>query len=209
MGELTYTLVSDGASDVMLLSVVDWLLIQHSTRSFHGRWADLRRLARPPVTLSQKIATAIELYPCDLLLVHRDAERQVRESRIAEIRRGLPSALTAGGRWIPIVPVRMQEAWFLHSGAAIREAAGNPSGAVRLSLPAVRALEGLPDPKATLESLLKEASGLGSRRRSKMRLGPAKHRLAALMDDFATLRVLPSFSAFEADVRRLLRSQGW
>jgi hypothetical protein len=44
-------------------------------------WADLGRLPRPPAALQNRILAAIDLFPCDLLFVHRDAEREDPEHR--------------------------------------------------------------------------------------------------------------------------------
>jgi hypothetical protein len=103
----------------------------------------------------------------------------------------------------------MQEAWFVFDERSLREAAGNPEGAMTVELPAVDRLEQLPDPKGILEQLLREASGLRGRRLAKFRLGPAKHRLAELIYDFAPLRALPAFCALEEEVISVVRQQGW
>ncbi|MGH9764618.1 MAG: hypothetical protein ACREDR_41175 [Blastocatellia bacterium] len=126
MTEIRYTLVADGSSDRALIPILNWLLLQyHPGIPIQAEWADLRRLAARPRGLSERIRQSIDLYPCDILFVHRDAERETRESRVAEINtaiqdiRGLPDS-------IRVVPVRMQEAWLLFDEPAIRSAAGNP-----------------------------------------------------------------------------------
>src|SRR6266545_2388637 len=78
---LRFTFVTDGASDRALLPVLTWLLRQHSQRPFQPQWADLLYLRQPPRTLEDKIITALELYPCDLLFVHRDAEPSPRRGQ--------------------------------------------------------------------------------------------------------------------------------
>lgn len=50
------------------------------------------------------------------------------------------------------------------SEAAIRTAAGNPNGSMRLNLPGLDQIEAIPKPKRELIRLLQEASGLMSRR---------------------------------------------
>jgi hypothetical protein len=209
MSDLAYTLVCDGSSDVMLMSALNWLLEQHSRRTFRGRWADLRRLRDPPSDLTGKISVALDLFPCDLLFVHRDAERAPSQTRVDEIEAALPTPLGDTKGVVPVIPVRMQEAWFLFHEAAIREAAGNPNGDETLDLPPLRTVERIPSPKRALESLLRDASGLRGARLTRMRLGPAKHRLSSLIEDYAALRALPSFSALESDVKRVVRQLGW
>lgn len=207
MSELRYTLVSDGSSDAMLLPVLDWLLEQHSRRVFVGRWADLRSLRRPPRGLSERVHTALELFPCDLLFVHRDAERATREVRASEVGREVERV--GFQSWIPVVPVRMLEAWFIFEERALRTAAGNPEGAMELDLPAARRVEGISSPKALLDDLLRKASGHTGRRLEKLRLGPMKHRVASLIRDFAPLRALPAFVALESDLQRTLALRRW
>ena len=207
MSELRYTLVSDGPSDAMLLPVLDWILESHSSRLFVGRRADLRNLRRPPTGLAERVRTAVELHPCDLLFVHRDAERSDRASRMHEIERQLADAALT--RWIGVVPVRMQEAWFLFDERALREAAGNPSGEAPLDLPALRRVEGVPNPKRLLETLLKKASGHGGRRLEKLRVGPMKYRVAALIADYSPLRAVPAFASLEAEVERIVAERKW
>ena len=54
------------------------------------------------------------MYPCDLLFVHRDAERESIEQREKEIRESLEkSAMERTPPVVRVIPVRMQEAWLL------------------------------------------------------------------------------------------------
>lgn len=76
MNQLRYTLLSDGSSDKALLPILTWLLrFHHVDCAIQSEWADLRRLPNPPRNLSEEIERSLELYPCDLLFVHRDAEK--------------------------------------------------------------------------------------------------------------------------------------
>lgn len=204
---LQFTLVADGASDRALLPILTWLLRQHSLRAFQPQWADLRALRQPPKTLEEKIITALELYPCDLLFVHRDAEREPRETRVAEIRQ----CLTAQPQppTVCVVPVRMQESWLLFDEAALRLAADNPRGDIRLSLPPLHRLEEIPDPKELLYGLLYQASGLRPGRLSRFHPAARIHRLAELIEDFSPLRRLPAFQALETEVTALMNERCW
>ena len=207
MSELAYTLLSDGSSDRMLMPAIDWLLGVHAARLFYGQWADLRRLPRPPKLLGGRIQTALELYPCDLLFVHRDAENASRQTRVTEIDEALAHSVNTTR--VPVIPVRMQEAWFLFDEAAIREAAGNPYGSKDLSLPPLKNVEQIPDPKAVLDWTLSTASDLHGRRLAKMKLGQAKHCLSTLITDFAPLREVPAFAALEKELASVLVLNGW
>jgi hypothetical protein len=131
---IEFTLLADGSSDSVLIEPLAWLLRQLGCGAANGTWADLRRLRQPPKALRSRIEAALDLYPCDLLFVHRDAEKGPPEERIAEIdaaRNGLATCA------VPVVPVRMQEAWLLIDEAALRRAAGNPNGPMPLAMPSL------------------------------------------------------------------------
>ena len=80
MKTIRYTLLSDGSSDRMLMPIIEWLLYQYCPEiEIESSWADLGRLPQPPKTLPEKIEVTLDLYPCDLLFVHRDAENESYE----------------------------------------------------------------------------------------------------------------------------------
>lgn len=205
-----YTLVTDGPSDRSLKHIIDWLLRQIpeiSSAGFSGQFADSRRLEKPPTTLTDKLSKAIEQFPCEVLFVHRDAEGDVRQKRVDEI---LEAAKAAGiSPHVPVVPVRMTEAWLLIEEQAIRTAAGNPNGTVELDMPPTHSLEGIPNPKGILQRLLLGASELTGRRLHKFRREVSRRtqRVAELVGDYSALRQLPAFKAFENDTRNMLRSR--
>lgn len=157
--------------------------------------------------MSQRIRAALDLYPCDLLFVHRDAEGEDREHRVAEIRHHLGEL--EGQTAVCVVPVRMQEAWFLFDERAIRLAADNPAGRVPLSLPPLDRVEASPDPKSVLFALLQDASGLRPGRKRSFDPGLRLHRLAELIEDDSPLRQLPAFRAVEQDLSIVLVERGW
>lgn len=198
------TLVTDGTSDVVLLRILEWLIAQLTTTEIELRWADLRGLRERPQGLGGRLVVATRLYPCDVLFVHRDAENQDPEVRYTEVR----VANTTGLGHVCIVPVRMQEAWLLHNEAALREAADRPSGKDPLDRPAAARWERLSDPKATLYSALRTASGATGRRAKRFKPARAAHRLAELIADWSPLRQLPAFARLQADTRTALRSLG-
>jgi hypothetical protein len=205
---LTFTLLSDGSSDRALIPVLRWLLLQNSARDFSDQWADLRSLRPPPKLLSEKIRMTLALFPCDLLFVHRDAEGESREVRVVEIREHLRAAGSQQTA-VCVVPVRMQEAWLLFDELAIRSAADNPRGRETLSIPSLKKLEELPDPKSLLWDLLANASGLRPGRLRRFEPARRIHRLADLIEDFSPLRRLSAFQALEEDLRQLLEERSW
>ena len=210
MGRLRYTLVADGSSDSCLIPILTWLLRESCRqRPVYGEFADLRRLPSPPRTLAERIERSVELFPCDLLFVHRDAERARAEDRIAEIRRAVKQTKAAALPVISVVPVRMQEAWLLIDDAALRHAAGNPNGRDPLNLPSVGTLEALPDAKGVLHELLRRATGLQGRRLASFNERLRVHRVAELIEDFRPLYRLTAFRRLAADVERTAQERGW
>jgi hypothetical protein len=111
--------------------------------------------------------------------------------------------------WLCVIPVRMREAWLLFDEDAIRKAAGNPSGTVALHLPALGQCENLPDPKRVLQDLLRDASGLRTRRRARLRISPMVRRVSEYVHDFAPLRTMPAFSALERAIQEAVRRNRW
>jgi hypothetical protein len=109
---------------------------------------------------------------------------------------------------VPVVPIRMTEAWLLIDEMAVRRAANNPNGSGPCVIPQARSLERLVDPKETLFELLRNASGLPARRQRTFNVGRARARVSELIEDFSPLRRLSSFVAFEEALLRALVQMG-
>lgn len=203
-----FTLLSDGSSDRALLPVLRRLLEEHLPGvALEAQWADLRPLRQPPKALPDRLRTALALYPCRLLFVHRDAEGQGWRDRTLQIRKAVEGARLSGTQLPPVVsavPVRMLEAWLLVDEAAIRRAAGNPHGTEPLDLPKVDALELLADPKAVLHDALRAACGLSGVRRKRFPVHARSYRVAELIPDLAPLRRLDAFRRMEADLEKAI-----
>jgi len=211
MDEIRYTLISDGSSDRALLPILTWVLREKGdVRRVQPEWADLGRLPQPPQKLRERILSAIDLFPCDLLFVHRDAEKQDPGTRYREIHNALQEA-TKRGFQVPavcVVPVRMTEAWLLFDEPAIRHSAGNPNGKNPLDMPDLSIIEQTPDPKSLLFEILRDASGLRGRRLKKFNTGECRIRIAELVSDFSPLQQLSAFQRLENDVFAL-KQNNW
>ena len=195
------------------MPLLRWALIENAVqRSIQPSWADLRQLRKPPRGLTNRISAALAYWPCDLLFIHRDAEGDGLLRRRQEIYRAVQEAFAQARnppRAVCVVPVRMLEAWFLTDLEAIREAAGNPAGSQQLELPDVRSIEALPDPKNMLYEILRDASGLSGRRRRKLQVNHAVHRIGQLKSEFNALRALAAFRQMEEDLRQVIHGCGW
>jgi hypothetical protein len=208
MKSICYTLLSDGSSDKMLIPILDWLLCMHCPEhAVNSEWADLGRLRQPPKTLPDKIRLTLDLYPCDILFIHRDAEKETYETRYSQITRALKGLETPPA--ICVIPVRMQEAWLLFDEAAIRRASGKPNGSKTLCLPGLNSVECLPDPKQLLFDLIRSASGLNGARLKKLNPRKGAYLVSQTITDFSPLQTLRAFNALEQQVIYIALEQGW
>jgi hypothetical protein len=204
MSALRYTLLADGPSDRCLVRIINWLLgdiPNVAVRGFIPQVADLRYLPAPPRTFADRITQTIRQFPCDILFVHRDAEAEPRVKRIREIYDAVTPVVALPH--VPIVPVRMTEAWLLLEETAIRKAADNPNGTVHLDLPHIATIERIPDPKRVLSKLLIVAAEKSGRRKDQFErdISVRRQRVAELIRDFAPLRQLSAFQALETDLQ--------
>ena len=209
MKPFRYTLVADGPSDRCLLPIINFVLgsvTGVAEAGFVSAFAEPSLVAGGAGGLAARMLRACTLYPCDVLFVHRDAEREERVRRVEEISRAATEAELR--TVVGVVPVRMTEAWLLISEAAIRRAADNPNGTVHLQLPRLSDLETVPDPKALLFDLLTRASEKSGRRLQQFRtvpnLGHRRSRLATIIEDFSPLEQLSAFRAFRDDTHAVL-----
>lgn len=210
MTELRYTLITDGTSDKAFIPILNWLLIELGIDyAIQAKWADLSKRPNPPKSLTERITVALDLYPCDLLFIHRDAETESRTKRKDEIVQAIQQAKIKDLPIVCVIPIRMLEAWLLFSEPAIRKAAGNPLGKCRIQLPSLNRIESLTDPKQTLLKLLKDASELKGRRLKKFNGRQAIHILTNNVQDFSPLYQLSAFQALKTDLSETLNSQGW
>lgn len=191
----------DGTSDRILVPVVEWLLSEKL-----GQYPFTVRIAEglPPWRegLTTRIKFANAMYPNDVLLVHRDSENATWDVRVEQICQAVEDAGMTS--WVPIVPVRMSESWFLFDVNAIRRAAGNSSSRLRLNLPPKAQWSQEVDPKNVLFSAIRIASGHTGRKLQKLDVNAARARVADLIEDFSYLRGVASFDRFEADLDQLL-----
>jgi hypothetical protein len=200
---LTVTLTGEGVSDEWLLRPIAWLIsrtaVDLDVRTHfctRGDGADV----------ASRIAFARAKYPSDICFVHRDGDRAGLEARRIEIEGARVEGME-GQILVPCVPVVTSEAWLLLDERALRRAAGNPSGAAPLGLPAARDVETVKDPKALLRRAMEAASELGrNRRRRLVRDSSDWHSLIAdNIDSFQGHRRLDAFDRFAADTEEAVR----
>lgn len=204
MIRLRYTLLCDGSSDRMLFGPIRWSLRKLGVEVERESWADLRNLQIQSRTLQDRINCACEFYPCDLMIVHRDSENVPYQDRVEEVRTSFQSDQI----FVPLVPVRMTESWFLSNIDAIRIASGNPNGTSNIVAIVGGKVEDVSNPKALLFDLLKLATGLSGRRLEKRlkSLPSMRLRVSDVIDDYSYLMQVPAFVSFYRELERAIRS---
>jgi len=206
MARLSYTLLGDGSSDRALIYIINWVLYRKWAEvTIVANVADLRQYPNPPKTLGERMKRAIDLYPAQLLFVHRDSEKEDGvDLRVQEIEEGIASMRLDSEAIVKVIPVRMTETWLLIDEQAIKVAAGNRNFRGRLDLPPLRNLEHVHDPKQKMRELIYTASGKTGRGRDKLNVGYAIQIVAEKIADFSILSQLPAFAQLERDIELAL-----
>lgn len=164
---------------------------------------DLRRLNPPQGrNVAARLKAVLNFDDAfDLVIVHRDAEAAGRDARLSEIQQGVAEVRPTLPA-LPVIPIRMTEAWLLMDEAAIRRVAGRPSGTSPLNLPQIPLIEQLADPKQALREALERASGAMGRRLKRFRRDFPAHRRRLLeeLDHHGPVSQLSAWQNFESDV---------
>lgn len=169
--------IAEGSSDAPLARIVEKLFairgvpLRLSTPAFD-------RLGKVHKDVASRVEAGIKLmggiHP-DVIVVHRDADNAGIEVRDNEIRDAIRRVGYSNPR-VPIIPIKMTEAWLLLDGQAIRHVAGNPRGRVNLGLPKIHEIESLPDPKSYLRECIIKAADVTGRRRDTVSKRFPQHR---------------------------------
>jgi hypothetical protein len=171
------------------LTAIDPHLLHEAKRTVEGRLLFLKRQG----------ATF------DIVFIHRDAESRDPEPRFAEVKAGAHSA-GVSCPIVPVVPVRMTEAWLLLNERAIRDVAGRPGGRAPLHLPTVREIETIADPKARLAEALLVASETFGRRKDRFVRDFGQHRSLLLrrLDTKGEVTELAAWRRLRTDIEAAL-----
>jgi hypothetical protein len=163
------------------------------------------RLGRPPKkTVAGKLQAIKEIGGVyDLVVIHRDGDRDGRKARMTEIENAVAEVMP-GVAHAPVIPIRMTEAWLLLDEQEIRQVAGNPNGKTPLDLPGVRRVESIPAPKAVLKETLCRASGLSGRRldRFKQRFPHQRRQPLERIVPAGLIAEVPSWHDFNVDLKQ-------
>lgn len=201
-------LFTDGTSDRPLAAHLEAMCIERGVR-VNVTAPEFERLPEPPgLRISDRLEFVLrgEGQP-DLLFVHRDAEQDGAQARLAEIEQAVQQ-VAEGLPTVPVIPVRMTEAWLLADQQLIRQVAGRPGSTDDLEIPELHRLESIPDPKDVLQRALAIASGTSGRHRKKFDRRFSSHRrlLVERLNRSGPVRQLPRWQALESDLEGVLGS---
>ena len=207
MNDFKFTLIAYGRTDDALIPILKWLLRNIGINAPELQLPILGNLRNPPKKLQDKIVIALDLFPCDILFIHRDAESDENpiENRTKEIRKAEKLVKKSLPPIVCVIPIKMIESWLLFNEDAIRKVVGNPNGIQDLNLPKISEIEKITDPKARLEKLLIDAS-FPNRRGKKVNI-PSNYcvRVAEEIGDFEPLRNLLAFQELQKELENTLR----
>lgn len=199
--------LTDGPSDAPLGEHLEFMCAERGVE-VRVTTPDLRRLPDPPgLKVADRLRAAFDIddFGYELAFVHRDAERQDPKLRFREVAEAI-AATRDGLPFVPVVPIRMTEAWLLLDEQLIREVAGRPDGRTPLELPKLSQVESLPDPKSTLRVALETASGLRGRRMRQFasRFGENRRLLLERLDIHGPVTELEAWRALESSLDEAL-----
>ena len=105
-----FTLLADGPSDQALMPILDWMWRQHRPDELvTGQFADLDYTNLESRQVADRLRPAVDLYPCDVLFVHRDTERDPVDMRIDEIRAAVQQTISQDDKLAVVCDPRAHE----------------------------------------------------------------------------------------------------
>ncbi|MEU6023682.1 hypothetical protein [Micromonospora sp. NPDC047134] len=169
---------------------------------------DFPRLSGVDRDVASRVRAGLELVgdTVDVIVVHRDADNAGEHARRLEIESAVRS-LGVSTELVPVIPVRMTEAWLLLDEAAIRHVAGNPRGRARLNLPRPHEVESRADPKSILRASLLTASEESGRRREAVarRFNEHRKQLLERLDPAGPVLRLDSWARMVAAIDEVVK----
>lgn len=201
--------ICEGASDQPLADIVEYLFaeggrtLRLSRPDFTVLKAAVRRDVKSKLVAGSRLIDA----PFDIAVVHRDADNVGWKVRRDEIGQAITLAEIVCG-CIPVIPIRMTEAWLLLDEQEIREVAGNPNGRDILPLPKIHEVEGVANPKDLLQGCLLQAASVRGRRRQTATTRFPQHRRQLLerLDMHGPVTRLSSWQMLVKDVKDCISS---
>jgi len=144
------------------------------------------------------------------LIVHADADHPTAYQAMKErIQPGFERVLTERDKnevcrqLVPIIPIRMTEAWMLADIEALQEVIGTDLDAERLGISKKRNIESDTDPKQTIKEAVRNAEANSSPRRRRIKLASLYEPLAGRIR-LERLQSLSAYRQFADDLTKTL-----
>jgi len=157
-------------------------------------------------------AKSIEDFAANIFCVHSDADADTANATInnkiypAKIALAKTNPKTHCHNIVAIIPVQETEAWMLADTDLFRREIGTKLNNVELDIH--RQPETIADPKETIITAIRTANqNLTKRRRHELSIGDLYESIGSKID-LSKLRLLPSFQAFEREVREAFKFLG-
>ncbi|GGM61839.1 hypothetical protein GCM10011608_53720 [Micromonospora sonchi] len=199
--------VPEGTSDEPLAAHIERLFFDKGCPLALSK-PDFARLPKVGKDVASRVRAGLKLVdgPVDVIVVHRDADNAGQDARRQEIESAVRSLRTAADL-VPVIPIRMTEAWLLLDEAAIRHVAGKPGGRARLKLPKAHEVESRANPKGILRDCLLAASEASGRRRAAMdrRFDENRKQLLERLDLNGPVLRLESWCSLIADIEGVVK----
>lgn len=184
--QLAYAVVADGGTDRLLVPIIQWAV--------HRLDPGVEILEPEFRKRSGGIVEFLATYSTGAMLIflHRDSESLTLDERLGEF------GPVERQDVVPVVPVRMSEAWLLFDSSAIARAAG--SRETQVAVPHTGQLENIPNPKGLLDNLLYQAAGAPTGRHGrnfKRSIASRRVSVADYIEDYSPLENLAAFRRFQ------------
>lgn len=214
MRQLVLALYAEGATDERFLPRIIQRTAEHLLAGYGVDILDLEvinsSVHRLPTLIGQFEAAAREAKGRHILIVHQDADAPDQESALRErIQPGLDLVHQKPERYqqdiVPLIPVRMVEAWMLADPIALCQVIPGCSSPDELNLPQKPdQVEHISDPKAELKRITSTYQARRRRSRSHAYRAKIQGRLA---DEIAIERLkrVPAYQTFEQKFSQVLR----
>lgn len=214
---LRLALIREGKTDQLFLSRVLFRATARQCERLAAEQVDIGAvLELEPKDRTMETCRAMALDEADdfdLLFVHADGDsnwESAIENRVSPIVRALEGIESRSRhRAVPVVPVRMMEAWALADGVALCRAFGCEKSDSDFGLPFPRhTLERGSDPKSLLDRC--HAIAKGGRRARRSRIEPSSSFLDRIAEEISLEKLLqlPSYARFEKDLFEALKALG-
>ena len=216
MRSLELALYCEGPTDQLFLSIIIQrssrkILEQHKQGSINVPRVETIEINKTGLRRDECVfQAACKAAKYHILVVHADADHPTREKALRErFQPGYTLVQRTEGKicknLLPIIPVRMTEAWMLADHEAMQNVLETSLRIQELGLPSkARQVESDPDPKHTLRQIMQKAAAERSRRRREVDLNSLYAPLGSRIS-LERLGNVPSYKQFMKDLTETLK----